>query len=207
MEMEITEPEQTETGITEPAAGESASTAEPEAPQSVPEETIETGGAPREILYPEADTIQETISPDLLADPQALLNRFFVVDPNTSVLPGEIDGSTLLGKDLTLPENAEGPQILIYHTHSQETFADSREGEESDTIVGVGDYLTQLLTENYGYQVVHLKEQFDMAGGELDRSAAYDYARDYLEPYLQENPDIQVIIDLHRDASPKTAIL
>ena len=29
--MEITEPEQTETGITEPAAGESASTAEPEA--------------------------------------------------------------------------------------------------------------------------------------------------------------------------------
>ena len=77
-------------------------------------------------------------------------------------------------------------------SHSQETFADSREGEESDTIVGVGDYLTQLLTENYGYQVVHLKEQFDMAGGELDRSAAYDYARDYLEPYLQENPDIQV---------------
>ena len=72
--MEITEPEQTETGITEPAAGESASTAEPEAPQSVPEETIETGGAPREILYPEADTIQETISPDLLADQQALLN-------------------------------------------------------------------------------------------------------------------------------------
>ena len=67
----------------------------------------------------------------------------------------------------------------------------------------MGDYLTQLLTENYGYQVVHLKEQFDMAGGELDRSAAYDYARDYLEPYLQENPDIQVIIDLHRDGVPE----
>ena len=107
--MEITEPEQTETGITEPAAGESASTAEPEAPQSVPEETIETGGAPREILYPEADTIQETISPDLLADQQALLNRFFVVDPNTSVLPGEIDGSTLLGKDLTLTGKCRRP--------------------------------------------------------------------------------------------------
>lgn len=143
--MEITEPEQTETGITEPAAGESASTAEPEAPQSVPEETIETGGAPREILYPEADTIQETISPDLLADQQALLNRFFVVDPNTSVLSGEIDGSTLLGKDLTLPENAEGPQILIYHTHSQETFADSRPGERADTVIGLGDDLQELL--------------------------------------------------------------
>ena len=154
--MEITEPEQTETGITEPAAGESASTAEPEAPQSVPEETIETGGAPREILYPEADTIQETISPDLLADQQALLNRFFVVDPNTSVLPGEIDGSTLLGKDLTLPENAEGPQILIYHTHSQETFADSRPGERADTVIGLGDDLQELLEKQYGYEVLHI---------------------------------------------------
>ena len=162
--MEITEPEQTETGITEPAAGESASTAEPEAPQSVPEETIETGGAPREILYPEADTIQETISPDLLADQQALLNRFFVVDPNTSVLSGEIDGSTLLGKDLTLPENAEGPQILIYHTHSQETFADSRPGERADTVIGLGDDLQELLEKQYGYEVLHITEAFDING-------------------------------------------
>lgn len=44
-------------------------------------------------------------------------------------------------------------QILIYHSHSQETFSDSREGEEEDTIVGVGNYLTSLLSEKYGYQV------------------------------------------------------
>ena len=42
-----------------------------------------------------------------------------------------------------------------------------------------------------------------MARGELERSAAYDYARAYLEPFLQENPDIQVIIDLHRDGVPE----
>ena len=197
--MEITEPEQTETGITEPAAGESASTAEPEAPQSVPEETIETGGAPREILYPEADTIQETISPDLLADPQALLNRFFVVDPNTSVLPGEIDGSTLLGKDLTLPENAEGPQILIYHTHSQEAFADSKEGDVSDTIVGMGNYLTELLEKEYGYNVIHNTSVFDMINGELDRNTAYNLAEEEISAVLAENPGIEVVIDLHRD--------
>ena len=197
--MEITEPEQTETGITEPAAGESASTAEPEAPQSVPEETIETGGAPREILYPEADTIQETISPDLLADQQALLNRFFVVDPNTSVLPGEIDGSTLLGKDLTLPENAEGPQILIYHTHSQETFADSRPGERADTVIGLGDDLQELLEKQYGYEVLHITEAFDMKEGCLERSRAYNYAEPVIAAALEEHPSIQVVIDLHRD--------
>mgnify|MGYP000358688554 CR=1 FL=1 len=169
------------------------------APQSVPEETIETGGAPREILYPEADTIQETISPDLLADPQALLNRFFVVDPNTSVLPGEIDGSTLLGKDLTLPENAEGPQILIYHTHSQETFADSRPGERADTVIGLGDDLQELLEKQYGYEVLHITEAFDMKEGCLERSRAYNYAEPVIAAALEEHPSIQVVIDLHRD--------
>lgn len=164
-----------------------------------PEETIETGGAPREILYQEADTIQETISPDLLADPQALLNRFFVVDPNTSVLPGEIDGSTLLGKDLTLPENAEGPQILIYHTHSQETFADSRPGERADTVIGLGDDLQELLEKQYGYEVLHITEAFDMKEGCLDRSRAYNYAEPVIAAALEEHPSIQVVIDLHRD--------
>ena len=49
---------------------------------------------------------------------------------------------------------------------------------------------------------MHIKEAFDLMGGELDRSKAYDYARDYLEPLLAENPEIQVVIDLHRDGVP-----
>ena len=137
-----------------------------------------------------------------LMDYDFLMKHFYNVHTSTTADRELMNAKNLLSKDLTL-EKEDAPQILIYHSHSQETFADSREGEESDTIVGVGDYLTQLLTENYGYKVVHLKEQFDMASGELDRSSAYDYARDYLEPYLQENPDIQVIIDLHRDGVPE----
>ena len=143
------------------------------------------------------------LSPEKLADYNYLLGQFYIVDSNTEADAVQINAEDFLKQDLKITKETDIPQILIYHSHSQETFADSREGEESDTIVGVGDYLTQLLTENYSYQVVHLKEQFDMAGGELDRSAAYDYARDYLEPYLQENPDIQVIIDLHRDGIPE----
>ena len=127
------------------------------------------------------------------------LTRFFVVDPNTSVLPGEIDGSTLLGKDLTLPENAEGPQILIYHTHSQETFADSRPGERADTVIGLGDDLQELLEKQYGYEVLHITEAFDMKEGCLERSRAYNYAEPVIAAALEEHPSIQVVIDLHRD--------
>ena len=38
---------------------------------------------------------------------------------------------------------------------------------------------------------------------ELDRSKAYDYARAWLEPVLEENPSIQILIDLHRDGVPE----
>ena len=160
------------------------------------QDSTETIAAP--IPHPIID-----LSPAKLADQNYLLGQFYIVDSNTEADAVQINAEDFLKQDFKISKDTSAPQILIYHSHSQETFADSREGEEADTIVGVGDYLTRILTESYGYQVVHLKEQFDMAGGELDRSAAYDYARDYLEPYLQKNPDIQVIIDLHRDGVPE----
>ena len=138
-----------------------------------------------------------------LADFEYVLSQFYIVDSATATNAEQIDARKFLGQDLTIAKDPAVPQILIYHSHSQETFADSREGVEEDTIVGVGEYLTKILTEQYGYQVIHLKEQFDLAGGELDRSSAYDYARGYLEDFLQENPDIQVVIDLHRDGVPE----
>ena len=139
------------------------------------------------------------LSPEKLADPDYMLGQFYIVDDNTEAGAAHLNAPDFLEEDFSIQKDTRTPQILIYHSHSQETFADSREGEEEDSIVGVGNYLAQILTEDYGYQVAHVKEEFDMAGGELDRSAAYDYARDYLESYFQKNPDIQVVIDLHRD--------
>ena len=107
-----------------------------------------------------------------------------------------------LKEDLSVKKDSSVPQILIYHTHSQEAFADSREGQTEDTIVGVGDHLTELLEKTYGYQVIHITDAFDMMGGTLDRSKAYDYARASIEKVLEENPTIEVVIDLHRDGVP-----
>ena len=139
------------------------------------------------------------LSPDRLADYDFLLNNFYIVDENTDASAANLNAAQFLAEDFSLSHGPLEPQILIYHSHSQETFADSREGEESDTIVGVGDYLTSLLTEKYGYQVMHIKEAFDMMSGELDRNKAYDYACDYVEKVLEENPSVEVAIDLHRD--------
>lgn len=188
-----------ETGETAPTSKSASESSMSEQSPTVEEETVTTGSTPREILYPEADTIQETISTDVISDPQALLNRFFVIDPNTWVQTGEIDGSILLGKDLTLPETTEGPQILIYHTHSQENFADSRPGERADTVVGLGDDLQEILEKQYGYGVLHITEEFDMKEGYLERSHAYNYVEPVIAAALEEHPSVQIIIDLHRD--------
>lgn len=143
------------------------------------------------------------LSPQILADYDYLMNQFFIVDSQTTTNADQLNAAELLGEDLTIQKDATKPQILLYHTHSQEAFADSREGAVEDTIIGVGNYLTELLTKNYGYQVIHVTEAFDMESGELDRSAAYDYAGTYLETILEENPSIEVVIDLHRDGVPE----
>ena len=143
------------------------------------------------------------LSLQTLADYDYLMNQFFIVDSQTTTNADQLNAAELLGEDLTIQKDATKPQILLYHTHSQEAFADSREGEVEDTIIGVGNYLTELLTKNYGYQVIHVTEAFDMESGELDRSAAYDYAGTYLETILEENPSIEVMIDLHRDGLPE----
>lgn len=161
------------------------------------EEEVSTAAAQVQPM-PEID-----LAPETLASYDYLMNHFFILDSNTEISAQQLNAATLLGEDLTIPKEETEPQILIYHSHSQETFADSRDGKTEDTIVGVGDYLTQLLTENYGYQVMHVTEAFDLAGGELDRSKAYDYAREWLEPVLEEHPSIQVLIDLHRDGVPE----
>lgn len=143
------------------------------------------------------------LSPQTLADYNYLMNQFFIVDSQTTTNADQLNAAELLGEDLTIQKDAAKPQILLYHTHSQEAFADSKEGEVEDTIIGVGNYLTELLTKNYGYQVIHVTEAFDIESGELDRSAAYDYAGTYLETILEENPSIEVVIDLHRDGVPE----
>lgn len=139
------------------------------------------------------------LAPDALADYDYLLNNFFIVDEGTSTSAEQLNAAEFFANDLTVKKDPQVPQILIYHSHTQEAFADSREGVVEDSIVGVGNYLAQILTETYGYQVLHVTEEFDLAEGVLDRNKAYDYARPYIERILKENPSIEVVIDLHRD--------
>lgn len=129
----------------------------------------------------------------------AFTKRFYTVTSITSLTSDILRPQEFLNKDMSISHGSESPQILIFHTHSQEGFTDSVEGDDSTTILGVGDYLKKLLTEQYGYNVIHDRSVYDYVDGKLDRSKAYTYAENGIAAILKDNPSIDVVIDLHRD--------
>ena len=130
---------------------------------------------------------------------EMLIKAFYAVDSTTKAGTELLQVDRLLAGDMRMKGNADNPQILIYHTHSLEAFADSVPGDESTGIVGVGEYLASILEERYGYRVLHHTESYDAES----RDYAYSNSLPAIEQLLAENPSIEVVIDLHRDEMPE----
>ena len=131
-----------------------------------------------------------------LQDFQYLLGTFYTVDKATNIDENRLSAVKMLEKNMRLdPQGkSEEPEILIYHTHSQEGYADSIPGDEMMTVVGVGARLTELLTEA-GYEVLHHRGRYDIE----NRDYAYANAEPAIKTILEENPTIEIVIDIHRD--------
>ena len=170
-----------------------------ETEQTVQEPTIQEPKEDRLVSEEQPASHMGTIyNLEELSDYEYLLSHFYTVEPTTAVTAQELDAEKLLAEDMTIDRTVDGPQILIYHTHSQEGFADSVPGDPSTTIVGAGEYLAELL-RNRGYKVMHVTSVYDLIDGDLDRSEAYSRAEEEISQILAEHPSIQSVIDLHRD--------
>ncbi|MBQ4259806.1 MAG: stage II sporulation protein P [Lachnospiraceae bacterium] len=128
-----------------------------------------------------------------------LVAAFYTIDANTSVGSDRLNVYRLMEQDMTVDKNVKVPQILIFHTHSMEGYADSGEGEENTGIMGVGEKLADILRERYGYNVLHHEGRYDVDG----RNDAYTNALPEIAGILEDNPSIEVVIDLHRDEMPE----
>ncbi|MCH5342145.1 MAG: stage II sporulation protein P, partial [Acetatifactor sp.] len=157
----------------------------------------ESLGSPLSDFVPHARQAQVDMA--VLKSYETLIQEFYTIDSNTMAGSDQLDVNRLTAKDMTIDKNGDGPQILIYHTHSQEGFVDSVPGDNTTNIQGVGERLTQILQDTYGYRVVHHTGEYDING----RDDAYANALPGIEQVLAENPSIQVVIDLHRDEMPK----
>ncbi len=138
------------------------------------------------------------VNREKLKDFDYLRQNFYTIDSSTTADGSLLNSEQFLSRQIKVEKTNEGPQILIYHTHSQEGYVDS-----AGSVMDIGEYLAQILREEYGYNVMHHTGEYDVG----DREHAYSNAAPDLEKILSDNPSIQVVIDLHRDAVPETTHL
>lgn len=128
-----------------------------------------------------------------------LRSHFYTVDQTTKTDAKELDAGKRLKKNMKIRKDGSKPKILIYHTHSQEAFKDSKAGDKKTSIVGMGDILTKELNDTYRIPTMHHEGVYDLIGGKMDRSRAYQLAEVKVRKILKKYPSIEVVIDLHRD--------
>lgn len=167
--------------------------------QQAEAEAVQAKAEEASVGKPQARMPVTDIPLEKFQDFEFVMKSFYTVDKTTSITGEQLNAPELVQMDMRMKAGRELPQILIYHSHSQEGFIDSVPGDASTHIVGVGEYLCTLLRDTYGYQVMHVTDSFDMVNGSLDRNQAYTYAKEKISKILEENPSIEVVIDLHRD--------
>ena len=145
-----------------------------------------------------ATVVSSELSVEKLRDFNYLISKLYTVDSTTTIGPEQLNIDELLAKDMHIDTNTKGPKVLIFHTHSQEAFVDSTAGDSGTSIVGMGKYLAEKLNA-LGIETMHHDGVYDLINGKLDRSKAYELSEVGVREILNENPSIEVVIDLHRD--------
>lgn len=151
---------------------------------------------------PDPDQESATVYETLITG-GTLISTFYVNDTSDS-------GTDLLEVlDMDLPfdtEITDEPMVLIYHTHTTESYMTgytgfyytSMTGRNTDSdsnVTVVGDAIAQVL-EDAGISVIHDTEIYDSP----EYTGAYSRSRVSVEEYLEQYPSIVITIDVHRDS-------
>ena len=149
---------------------------------------------------PPTDISREPVRPAFApedADTVALANA-------SNQLP---DLGDLIAQPLECSLAGPEPTVLILHTHTTESYT-RQDGEDYDessayrtlecsyNMLSIGDRVAELL-EEAGISVIHDRELHDYPS----YTGAYNHARKAAQAALEEYPTIQLVLDLHRDAS------
>lgn len=127
-----------------------------------------------------------------------IIKKYYTVTSATAIYEKDMPPKKAMEKKFKIKGSKKKPQVLIYHTHSQEGFSNSTK-DKNTTIIGVGERLKEVLEKQFGYNVIHDKSTYDLVDGKLDRNEAYEQSRAGIDKILKENPSISLVIDLHRD--------
>lgn len=144
--------------------------------------------------------------------PQGPVWLGWAYDPNDPEFEGPIlepiasdtqkpEGSTVVTPPAAPVPGAKGILVGIYNTHNNESYAgdggsEHRFGENGD-VVTVGETLKKALESN-GIGAIHSLQIHDS----VEFMKAYSYSIKTASQIIKDYPNIQVLIDVHRDGFP-----
>lgn len=119
----------------------------------------------------------------------------------------KVDIDELLNEPLKFKFDKKKDRVLIYHTHTTESYLTSisqlnsavstRTSDTRHSVVRVGEALAQSFRNLYGMQVIHNATIHDYP----DYNNSYSNALNTVTEVLKAYPNIEIVIDLHRDAA------
>jgi stage II sporulation protein P len=118
----------------------------------------------------------------------------------------KIDINKLMSEPLNIKFAKSGPEVLIYHTHTTESYLTdisqinktnvaNRSIQCKNGVVTVGDQLAQYLRNLYDIGVIHNGTINDYP----DFNSSYFNGLETVNKILKGNSSVRVVIDLHRD--------
>ena len=122
-----------------------------------------------------------------------------------------VDKAALLTRPSALTAKADGPKVLIVHTHTSEAYTQEpgweyessdplRTGDAQHSVVRLGTRVAELLNA-HGIETLHDTTLNDYPS----YNGAYERMRQTIEGYLEQYPSIEMVLDLHRDAADDPA--
>lgn len=111
----------------------------------------------------------------------------------------------VISQPLELKIDKSKPAVLIFHSHTSEGYEmierswyaegyTARSNDENLNVVRVGTEIANYL-ESLGYTVIHDKTIHDD-----NYSDSYPNSRKTVAKHLEEHPEIQIVLDIHRDS-------
>lgn len=106
----------------------------------------------------------------------------------------KIDINKLLNEPLNFNLDRKGPKILIYHTHTSESYIEGHYSDGRYGVVKVGEELSKNLKKKYGFEVIH-----NATINDYDFNSSYVNALNTVSKIIKGNPSVRMVFDVHRD--------
>lgn len=167
-------------------------------PQSEPAQTTQT--LPQQTTSPPEQTLPPETALTFSRDDLERVSVAYMCDYRP-------DSESALLQPLAWDLTADVPTVLIVHTHATEAYTQTpgtqyeedaayRTLNEQYNMISIGAEVARVL-EAGGITVIHDRSYHDYPS----YSGAYGNSRMSVEEYLRQYPSIQMVLDIHRDAS------